>query len=69
MGIIGFGETIEKAFIDIAEAFFVIMLEDLSRVKQEVSVAIEFEESDTELALVTWLNLLAAQARFYFSVW
>nr|WP_280124080.1 hypothetical protein [Coxiella endosymbiont of Ornithodoros amblus] len=52
-----------------AEAFFVIMLEDLSRVKQEVSVAIEFEESDTELALVTWLNLLAAQARFYFSVW
>ncbi|WP_323808268.1 archease [Coxiella endosymbiont of Ornithodoros maritimus] len=33
MGIIGFGETVEKAFINAAEAFFAIMLEDLSRVK------------------------------------
>ncbi|WP_260554337.1 archease [Coxiella burnetii] len=63
IGIIGFGETVEKAFINAAEALFAIMVEDLSRVKQEASVAIEFEESDLELALVTWLNLLGAQAR------
>ncbi|ACJ20243.1 archease [Coxiella burnetii] len=63
IGIIGFSETVEKAFINAAEALFAIMVEDLSRVKQEASVAIEFEESDLELALVTWLNLLVAQAR------
>ena len=63
IGIIGFGETVEKAFINAVKALFAIMVEDLSRVKQEASVTIEFEESDIELALATWLNLLLAQAR------
>lgn len=63
IGVIGRGETIEKAFINAAEALFAIMVEDLGRIKRERSVSIEFTESDPEIALVTWLNLLVGEAR------
>lgn len=62
MGIIGRGASIEEAFEHAASAVFAAMT-DLGNVRPETSVAIEFEEADPELALVTWLNQLLGQAR------
>lgn len=62
MGIIGRGTLIEEAFEHAATAVFAMMTE-LGKVKSEASVAIEFEEADAELALVTWLNRLLGEAR------
>lgn len=62
MGIIGRGARIEEAFENAAMAVFAMMTR-LDRVKLRESAAIEFEEADAELALVTWLNLLLGQAR------
>jgi len=62
MGIIGRGARIEEAFEHAASAVFAAMT-DLGKVRPETSVAIEFEEADPELALVTWLNRLLGQAR------
>jgi SHS2 domain-containing protein len=62
MGIIGRGGSIEEAFENAACAVFAMMTE-LGKVRPEVSVAIEFEESDPELALATWLNRLLGEAR------
>ena len=62
IGIVGRGTLIEEAFENAARAMFAIMA-DLGQVEQHESVDIEFEEADTELALVTWLNLLLGQAR------
>lgn len=62
IGIIGTGNSIENAFIDAAVATFAIMA-NLQKIKPDVKITIEFEESDPELALVTWLNLLLAKAR------
>ncbi len=39
------------------------MMADPAQIRPQASVAIEFEEADAELALVTWLNLLLGQAR------
>lgn len=61
IGIIGRGEKIEDAFIAAACAVFGIMT-DLAAVQPSKKILIEFEESDPELALVTWLNLLIAHA-------
>jgi SHS2 domain-containing protein len=61
-GVIGRGSTVEEAFVAAAEAMFGIMI-DPAAVKSLETVAIEFEEADLELALVTWLNALLARAR------
>jgi SHS2 domain-containing protein len=62
IGIVGRGQTLEAAFEAAAEAMFGIMA-DLARVRPERAVRVEFEEADPELALVTWLNRLLAEAR------
>lgn len=62
IGIIGRGTTLEAAFEAAAAAVFAIMTPPAS-IKAKQSLTIEFEETDIELALVTWLNLLIAQAR------
>lgn len=61
-GVVGRGATIEEAFVAAAEATFGIMI-DLAAVKAKETVAIEFEEADVELALVTWLNALLGHSR------
>lgn len=62
IGIAGRGATVEAAFEAAARAVFSIMAGpgNLSRVSH---LAFDFEESDPELALVTWLNRLLAEAR------
>ncbi|MER3437108.1 MAG: archease, partial [Chloroflexota bacterium] len=62
VGIIGYGATLEEAFIAAAEAVFAQMV-DPSQVKLQRVVRVEFEEEDPELALVSWLNLLLAEAK------
>lgn len=62
IGIIGRGESLEAAFVNAAEAMFAVMGEmacknDMQRVE------IAFEETDSELALVQWLNNLLAEAQ------
>lgn len=61
-GVIGRGTTLEEAFVAAAEATFAIMI-DIAAVEARESIAIEFEEADVELALVTWLNALLGHAR------
>jgi SHS2 domain-containing protein len=63
MGIIGFGATLEQAFVNAAEAMFAIMVDDLSDIKPQQSIQIDFHEENIEFALVTWLNALIGQAR------
>lgn len=60
-GVIGRGATIEEAFVHAAEATFALMC-DPARVEPRERLELEFEEADPELALVTWLNALLAQA-------
>lgn len=62
IGVIGRGTTVTEAFVAAAEAMFAIMAEP-AKVTETLSVEIRFTESDTELALVTWLNRLLAEAR------
>ena len=62
MGIIGRGARLEEAFENAAIAVFAMMTGP-TKVDLRVSVAIEFEEADAELALVTWLNRLLGEAR------
>lgn len=62
VGVIGRGSTLEHAFEDAARAMFAIMI-DISALRPEIAVRFTFEETDVELALVTWLNLLLAHAR------
>lgn len=62
IGIIGRGASLEEAFETAAAAMFSIMT-DPAGVRAARTVTIEFEEADTELALVRWLNSLLAAAR------
>lgn len=62
IGVIGRGATLEEAFEAAAAATFAIMI-DLATVRREQFERIEFEEADTEIALVRWLNLLLGVAR------
>lgn len=64
VGIVGRGATIEQAFEAAAEAMFAIMGEPSSR-EAFVTVCVDFVEMDAELALVTWLNRLLAEARMH----
>ena len=61
IGVIGRGATVEQAFENAARAVFAIMTR-LDAVRLRETVEIDFEETDPELALVTWLNLLLARA-------
>ncbi|HZU06402.1 MAG TPA: archease [Chloroflexota bacterium] len=62
IGLIGRGPTLEAAFEAAAEGMFAIMA-DLPAVRPLTKVEVAFEEADPELALVTWLNALLAEAR------
>ncbi|GIX28660.1 archease [Pelomicrobium sp. G1] len=62
IGVIGRGRTVTEAFEAAARAMFAIMT-DLAQVGQALTVQVEFEEPDVELALVTWLNRLLGAAR------
>ena len=57
IGVVGRGVTLEEAFESAAAATFAVMA-DLSAVRPERSVTLDFEEADIEIALVRWLNLL-----------
>jgi len=59
IGVVGRGVTLEEAFESAAAATFAVMA-DLSAVRPERPVTLDFEEADIEIALVRWLNLLLA---------
>jgi SHS2 domain-containing protein len=60
-GVIGRGATLQDAFVHAAEATFALMCDPIS-VAQRDRIDVEFDEDDRDLALVTWLNLLLANA-------
>lgn len=62
IGVIGQGACVEAAFEAAAAATFALMADPAS-LRSEQAVAVEFEETDIELALPTWLNRLLAEAR------
>lgn len=62
VGVIGRGPSVERAFEAAAQAMFAIMA-PTQQVACTHRIAVDFEEGDVELALVTWLNALLAQAR------
>ncbi|MEN6587509.1 MAG: archease [Sulfuricella sp.] len=62
IGVIGRGATLEEAFEGAAAGMFAIMV-DAAQVRALVQFAFAFVEEDVELALVTWLNRLLAEAR------
>lgn len=62
IGVIGRGATLEEAFEGAAEGMFAIMV-NAAQVRELVQFAFAFVEEDVELALVTWLNRLLAEAR------
>lgn len=67
MGVIGRGKTLTEAFVAVAQATFAIMANPVN-LKETLVVEIRFKESDEELALVTWLNRLLAEARVHGAV-
>lgn len=62
IGITGHGASMEEAFVAAAQAMFAIMANP-SAVSPHQCMDISFEENNLELALVTWLNRLLAEAR------
>ena len=62
IGLVGRGATPEAAFVAAARALFAIQA-DLDALRAEERIEFTFVEKDTELALVTWLNLLLGEAR------
>lgn len=62
IGIEGFGDTPEQAFVAAAEALFSIEC-NLEQVTPQIRIRVKFDEADPELALVRWLNLLLSKAR------
>ena len=60
-GIWGRGPGVTEAFCETAKAMFALVT-DLAAVKPQVTVYFDFEESDVEMALVRWLNLLLFHA-------
>ena len=60
-GIYGRGPTVTAAFCAAAEEMFALVT-DLKGVKPGVTVFFDFEETDVEMALVRWLNLLLFHA-------
>ena len=64
IGVVGRGTTMEAAFVAAAEAMFAVMA-DLAAIQSQQHIQFTFEEADVELALVTWLNGLLAEARMH----
>ena len=62
MGIVGRGMTVEQSFEAAARAVFAIIT-NLEAVQPSTTITLEFEETDLELALVIWLNLILGKAR------
>ncbi len=62
IGIIGRGATLEEAFVGAARAMFAIQ-SDLDAVQPREGIEFGFEEGDSEIALVRWLNALLAVSR------
>lgn len=62
LGVVGRGGTVEEALVSAAAATFGLMV-DPCGVRPLVPVRFTFDEPDLELALVTWLNRLLAEAR------
>lgn len=62
VGIVAHGDSVEKAFEAAARGMFAMMAE-LSSVRPEIAREVAFNEEDREHALVTWLNMLLAEAR------
>jgi SHS2 domain-containing protein len=62
VGVIGRGATLEQAFVAGAEGVFSLITR-LEDVRPRDSVELHFEETDAELAFVTWINLLLAHAQ------
>jgi SHS2 domain-containing protein len=62
IGIIGRGESLEICFSNAAYAMFSLMT-DITNVHQIHIITFEFEETDVERALITWLNLLLAKSK------
>lgn len=62
IGVVGRGTSLEQAFEAAAAAMFAIMA-DPAAVRPQATVRVAFAETDPELALVTWLNGLLAEAR------
>lgn len=67
IGVIGRGQKLTDAFVAAAAAMFAIMAAPES-LNETLAVEIRFTESDKELALVTWLNRLLAEARVHAAV-
>lgn len=62
VGVVGRGATVEDALAAAAEATFAVMV-DPAAVRPLQAVRVSFEETDPELALVTWLNACLGEAR------
>lgn len=62
IGIVGRGATPEAALEAAAEATFAVMV-DIGALRATTRIVFAFDEADVELALVTWLNRLLAEAR------
>jgi SHS2 domain-containing protein len=67
IGVIGRGPTVESAFEAAAAAMFAIQVPP-AQVRPVLSVEVDFEEADPELALVCWLNALLSAARVHRAV-
>ncbi len=62
VGVEGHGPTLEAALEAVAAGTFALMA-DPSSVGTAEALRVEFEETDPELALVTWVNRLLGEAR------
>ncbi len=61
VGVIGRGDSVTAAFVAAAQATFALAC-DIESVAALERIDVDFEETDPEFALVTWLNLLLARA-------
>ena len=59
-GIRGYGETLEKAFENVAKALFSVMV-DLDTVKAATRVTVDCSASDYEGLFIEWLNSLLSE--------
>lgn len=62
IGVTGYGDTLEESFVQAARAVFAYMV-NLAAVQPKQVIQIQFAETDSEFALVEWLNSLLAAAR------
>ncbi len=65
IGIRGWGQTLEEAFINAAKALFSLMVSNLEEVTPEREEKIEAQGEDLEELFLDWLNKLLAVAGMY----